>query len=186
VQAAVDAAREGDVIKIAAGTYSDLHQRQGSFQVVHIKKRITLRGGYSAAGGYADPHRPDTHRTILDAQSQGRVVVIDHAGPTLEGLVITGGAGYSSGGGIHAEGSSAIIRYCQIVDNAADGDGGGVFVNRGSVLIEIHHEWQVARRYFSKASMRRLQEPQEAVAVMLPTPLERNHADAVSACFLHA
>ena len=41
----------------------------------------------------------------------------------------------------------------------------------GSVLIEVHDEWQVGRRYFSKASMRKLKDPEEAAALVLPTPL---------------
>ncbi|HUW14506.1 MAG TPA: right-handed parallel beta-helix repeat-containing protein [Anaerolineae bacterium] len=135
VQAAVDAAAAGQVIKIAQGTYSQLNNRAGTTQVVHISKAVTLRGGYSVANGFAEPPRPDSRRTILDAHSEGRVVVIDGAGPTLEGLVITGGAGYDSGGGIYSLNGSAVIRNCEIADNEADGDGGGVFINRGSVQV---------------------------------------------------
>ena len=39
------------------------------------------------------------------------------------------------------------------------------------MLIEVHDEWKVGRRFFSKASMRKLQQPKEAAALMLPTPL---------------
>jgi putative transposase len=41
----------------------------------------------------------------------------------------------------------------------------------GSVLIEVHDEWQVGRRYFSMASMHKLEDPEEAATLMLPTPL---------------
>lgn len=136
IQAAVDASQLGDVIRIAAGTYSDMHSRAGSSQVVHITKSITLRGGFSVANGFAWPPHPDTNRTILDAKGQGRVIVVQGAGPTLEGLVITGGAGYFSGGGLYSEDGSTVVRNCEIMTNAANGDGGGVFVNRGSVRIE--------------------------------------------------
>jgi transposase-like protein len=40
----------------------------------------------------------------------------------------------------------------------------------GSVLIEIHEEWQTGRRYFSMESMRKLTEPFEE-PVALPSPL---------------
>jgi hypothetical protein len=112
-----------------------VQQREGSSQIVHIAKTITLRGGYSAADGFSEPPQPHVRRTVLDAHRDGRVVVIDHAGPVLEGLVITGAGGYYSGGGIHVAGAWATIDNCEIVDNVAEGDGGGVFVNRGSVQI---------------------------------------------------
>jgi putative transposase len=40
----------------------------------------------------------------------------------------------------------------------------------GSVLVEIHEEWQTGRRYFSLESMRKLKEPLEEL-VTLPSPL---------------
>jgi putative transposase len=40
----------------------------------------------------------------------------------------------------------------------------------GSVLIEIHEEWQTGRRYFSLESMRKLKEPLEE-PMALPSPL---------------
>ena len=40
----------------------------------------------------------------------------------------------------------------------------------GSVLIEVHEEWQVGRRYFSQGSMRKLYEP-VGEHPTLPSPL---------------
>lgn len=41
----------------------------------------------------------------------------------------------------------------------------------GSILIEVHDEWQVGRRYFSKSSMLKLKDPQDLRTLLLPTPL---------------
>jgi hypothetical protein len=140
VQAAVDAAAPGSVLKVAAGTYTDLHARDGFTQVVYISKTVTLQGGYTTANGFADPPNPDANPTILDAQGKGRVIVILDAGPTIEGFTITGGyvekpGGVGSGGGIYIHSASPTIRNNWIVDNSADGDGGAIFVNHGSAQI---------------------------------------------------
>jgi hypothetical protein len=140
VQAAVDAAAPGSVLKVAAGTYTDLHVRDGLTQVVYISKTVTLQGGYTTANGFAGPPDPEANPTILDAQGKGRVIVVRGAGPTIEGFTITGGyvekpGGVGSGGGIHIQDASPTIRDNWIVDNSADGDGGAIFVNRGSAQI---------------------------------------------------
>ncbi|MGD8240973.1 MAG: right-handed parallel beta-helix repeat-containing protein [Armatimonadota bacterium] len=133
VQGAVDGAQEGDVIKVAQGVYIDVHQRSGMTQVVILTKGVTLRGGYTTADGFLDPPDPEGHPTTLDAQQQGRVVVIDRAGPTVEGFTITGGAGYYSGGGVRMDDASGVVlRHNRIVGNSAEGDGGAIFVNSAS------------------------------------------------------
>jgi hypothetical protein len=133
IQAAVDDANKDDVIKVAAGTYTDVHQRAGITQVVYISKTVTIRGGY-AVGDWTTSD-PAANPTTLDAQGQGRVLVIRAGGPTIEGLTITGGAGYFSGGGINVESASPTIQHNQITGNLATGDGGAIFVNGGSAQI---------------------------------------------------
>jgi hypothetical protein len=136
VQRAVDVADAGDVVKVAQGTYTDLQEREGISQVVHLAKSVTLLGGYTTANGFAEPPDPDAHRTTLDAQAQGRVVVITGAGPTVEGFDITGGAGYYSGGGVMVEGGAGVILcHNRVFENSATGDGGGIFLNGGSAEI---------------------------------------------------
>ena len=83
VQAAVDAADDpGDVVKVAAGTYTDVHLRPRNditttgfvTQVVYISKTVTIRGGYTLA--FTDPPDPEANPTTLDAQGQGRVLFV--------------------------------------------------------------------------------------------------------------
>lgn len=152
IQAAVDVAAEGDVIKVAAGTYTDVHVRPRRditttgvvTQVVYLAKSITLRGGYTTA--FTDPPDPDANPAILDAQGRGRVLYITgNISPTIEGLHLTGGnaanlggACYSelcysyqdSGGGAYIVSATATVSRCRIHGNTAYYGGG--FYLRGS------------------------------------------------------
>jgi hypothetical protein len=56
IQYAVDQAAEGDEVRVASGTYTDVHARPRDdvsntglvTQVVYVTKTITIKGGYSA------------------------------------------------------------------------------------------------------------------------------------------
>jgi hypothetical protein len=135
IQEAVDAADDGDVIKVAAGTYTDVNNYGGLAQVVYISKTVTLRGGYTTANW--DTPDPEANPTTLDAQRQGRVVYVAGS-PTLEGLRITGGdaAGLGggflpmdrdSGGGLYVNGYTPTISNNQVFGNTAE-DGGGCLI----------------------------------------------------------
>jgi len=125
-QDAVDAAYEGDIIKVAAGTYTGVSACQGVTQVVYISKTLTLRGGYTTTNWTVSD--PDSNPTTLDAQGQGRVLYITgNISPTIEGLRITGGDAEGlggdqweddAGGGVYIITATATIRNNQIFSNA--------------------------------------------------------------------
>ena len=155
VQAAVDAANPGDVIKVAAGDYTDIHSRtvpagyhnppaSGYItQVVYISKTVTVRGGYTTAS-WTTPD-PDANPTTLDAQGQGRVIFITGGiSPTIEGLRITGGDAtgmggsydvwpplFDTGGGVYVFNATVTMSDNQVYNNAAE-DAGGLFLYRSA------------------------------------------------------
>ncbi len=157
IQSAVDAAKDGDVIKVAQGTYTDVHIREGITQVVYLSKTITLRGGYP--GTDWDTSDPVAYPTILDAQEQGRVMVIKGTiTPRIEGFHLTGGDaaglggsvyGDDGGGGLYVLYGSAVISGNQIYANTADRGGGtwlqdGDFTFQGNVVRENDANWSGA------------------------------------------
>ena len=100
VQAAVDVANEGDVVKVA-GYCAGVQARTGVTQTVYISKNITIRGGYTVTN-WTTPD-PGTNPTTLDARGQGRVLYITgDVSPTIEGMHITGGNAANLGGGAYA------------------------------------------------------------------------------------
>lgn len=138
IQAAVDAANPGDVIKVAAGTYTDLHVRDGITQVVYIDKTVTVQGGYTPSNW--DTPDPAANPTTLDAQDQGRVMAIVGNGisPTIAGLRLTGGITPGSlirGGGLYIEDAGGIIRDNVIYSNTAAYYGGGVYLSWSAVQL---------------------------------------------------
>ncbi|TET82114.1 MAG: hypothetical protein E3J37_07905 [Anaerolineales bacterium] len=137
IQDAVDAAGDGDVIKVATGTYDDINNYNGLAQVVYIIKSVTIRGGYTTA--FAEPPDPEANPTILDAGGQGRVIYIEgNINPTIEGLRITGGRSvgpWGWGGGVRISGAAATIRNNQIFSNTAH-DGGGLRLDNSAAILE--------------------------------------------------
>jgi regulation of enolase protein 1 (concanavalin A-like superfamily) len=146
IQQAVGDANTFDTIKVASGTYTDLHvYPRDDFtttgvvtQVVYLTKSLTIQGGYDPA----DWTKPDPvlNMTKLDAQGNGRVMYITgDINPLIEGLNMTGGdaAGLggdriegtmSVGGGIYIWKSLARLENNVIQDNSAE-SGGGIFVD---------------------------------------------------------
>jgi hypothetical protein len=140
VQAAVDAAGDGDMIKVATGVYTDIHMREGITQVVYISNSVTLRGGYTTTNWTISD--PEAYPTTLDAQRQGRVLYITgEISLTVEGLRITGGNVISnSGGGIYNEGADLTLINAIVTSNTVsgvwpNGFGGGVYVRSGSATL---------------------------------------------------
>jgi len=131
----VDAADDGDIIKLTAGVYTGTNNYGGLAQMVYISKTITLHGGYTITNWTMSD--PVANATTLDAQGQGRVVHLrgsDDVTPTLEGLQLTNGSVNDLGGGIYAYQAHPIISGCHVYSNTAT-NGGGVFLWRSNDAI---------------------------------------------------
>jgi parallel beta-helix repeat protein len=148
IQAAVDAADDGDVIQVVTGVYTGVHQRGGITQVVHVNKSLTLRGGYTLTQGTV--FNPQAYPVTLDAQGQGRVLYA--AAPTLgagisltlEGLRFIGGNAArmggdpqgDAGGGIYVGDATLTLKNSQVSSNtASDGNGGGLYIKSSSATL---------------------------------------------------
>ena len=157
VQAAVDAANAGDVVKVATGVYTDVHVRQRQditttglvTQVVYVSKTVSIRGGYNAD---FSTWNPEAYTTTLDAQGQGRgIYVTGDVNPAIEGLHITGGNAtgmggrrrvpwlplYDAGGGLYVITGTVSLRDTLMLSNTAQ-SGGGIYVHRSSVVSMTH------------------------------------------------
>lgn len=161
IQAAVDAANSGDLIKVASGIYTGVNKRPAPpdygywttvTQTVYISKELTIQGGYDPSFG--EPPDPGANPTIIDANGDGRVALIN--GPlsvTLSGLELQGGVnnglggdsecgleedpgpGCDWGGALFSSGASLTIDDSRLIGNTTGGIGGGIFASGGSLTI---------------------------------------------------
>ena len=145
IQAAVNAASNGDIIKVAQGTYSEA--------VLISQKKVQLLGGFAGSGDFnsANPH---INQTIIEATSTASCICVNIDAHEISGLLTISGftihngkrgielsGGYSGflnniiienntienngnpaverGGGIGLEGNNVIIRNNLILNNKA-------------------------------------------------------------------
>ena len=139
-QAAVDAATDGDSVKVAQGVYTST-----AFQVLHIAKNVMVTGGFSVTDWEnADPiSRP----TILDAENTPRrrgmvISALSSAQVVVEGLTIKRGYAQSDcGGGVYITSGIVTVRNSIIENNRQTGTitdnmaGGGVCIKGGVVIL---------------------------------------------------
>jgi hypothetical protein len=128
IQAAIDAAVDGDTVLVAPGTYVE--------RIDFHLKDITL----------ASEEGPSV--TTIDGGGLDTVVQMDAEAsetPTLRGFTIRGGGG-SDGGGVRSRGGPALIEGNWLVDNTYCGEGGGIAVDFSAATIRdnvISHNRQV-------------------------------------------
>lgn len=157
VQYAVDQAAIGDEVHVAEGTYAGVQVKPAPAwypgpavvtQVVYISKSVTVRGGYTTGNGFAGPPDPVANPTILDAQGEGRVILILGdpfvapslaITPTVEGFHLYDGnaAGlggnqpnppfppvYDAAGGVGIIAANVVVSGCHVFSNTAFTAGG--------------------------------------------------------------
>jgi hypothetical protein len=131
IQQAVDASVAGDLILVAAGTYSDPTHTAGAGDTtkccVILKSGITLQGAGMGA-------------TYIDADSLGRGIHLYQCqNVRISDLSITGGYAEVYGGAIFCRQSSPVIERCEIVENH---DGGIAAIESSNPTIQfclMHH-----------------------------------------------
>ena len=126
IQAGIDSAASGDTVLVASGTYTEDMQPDATFgySMLVMKSGVRLRSSSGAAA------------TILDADSLGRVILVEDcaSGTLIEGFTIragdvsgglvepNGSTGY--GGGVAVASSDLSMEACVLQSNAAKNGGG--------------------------------------------------------------
>lgn len=140
IQSAVDAAQPGDVIKVAAGVYTESKPIVSGN--LYISKTLQLLGGYTCAD-WVNRNVTANKTTIRPSTPDISVVWINgqfgqptFVAPTLDGFTITGGGGGNHGGGVRIANSNAMVSNNIISGNIGFLLGGGVWAQGGAPRLE--------------------------------------------------
>ena len=123
IQAAVDAASDGDEILVAPGTYTSA----APYEVVNMRNKAVWM--HSSDG-------PDV--TIIDGEQTRRGIHCsgDVEGMTIEGFTIENCYGHTNGGGMYLDNNAQpTLKNCTFTNNTANGKGGGIYCNNSSPTI---------------------------------------------------
>lgn len=140
IQAAIDAARPGDTVWVADGTYSGSGNRALDF----AGKAIAVRSENGPDACIINGRRRDFAFVFRNGEGPHSVVDgftlanggrTDFGGgiqclsgaPTIVNCILIGNSADRSGGGIYCSASSPTIQSCTFVDNTADEQGGGLY-----------------------------------------------------------
>jgi len=123
IQAAVDNAQPGDVIKVAAATYTEAKTVSATPYNLYITRTVRILGGYTCAD--FTNQNPSANVTIIRPSTATQSVVsifgingaTSQVAPTIDGFTITGGGGGNHGGGISMHDSDATISNNIITGN---------------------------------------------------------------------
>lgn len=139
IQSAVDAASNGDTIKVSEGVYTS-----DSFPVVYIFKAVTIVGGYATTDWTNS--LPLARPTVIDAENVAgrRGVYIDGTGVgtialiglTIQrGYVLDGSPQGREGAGLYIANGNVVLQENRVLNNTAEGFGGGLNIINGSVTL---------------------------------------------------
>ena len=124
IQAAIDAAEDGDSVIVDPGEYVE--------NIDFLGKNISVIG---------DPEHPES--VVIDGGENGSVVTFangESEEAVLTGFTLRNGTGtvineHRQGGGVYCADSSPTLRYCNIEENVAGWLGGGMRLNRSNPRI---------------------------------------------------
>lgn len=119
IQAAIDAAETGDAVRVANGTYRGTGNRAIDFK----GKVITVQSEGGPAVCIIDVEET-FNRGFIFQNGEG-------AGSVLSGFTITHG-NHFNGAGIYCYAAFPTITNCHFIENVANNDGGGIYIDNSS------------------------------------------------------